>query len=287
MALISTEELYLFHRMDRKIFSILVIQLARNPCQSLLVMALWLWLENFGYPSLISKLVGISLNTINDVAQEAESCLMCLELANFPIPNNGGLLLTTTILGVEISLQLFKLRRYSIIYGVKNVLNETCARIFDDILLRVLGTTHVSRLIPPYPYYRPMINIPKFPHRLFGKFPPTNFEEFDRDLFGQRIWENRISFDYLEDEDKTLFLTFSKGFPVTREEVRYFFKIKYGVNCIKGIRMGRRNSNGQVLHATMVVNNLETLDIILNGRRVAKFSFNRKHIWARKYERRD
>jgi hypothetical protein len=287
MALISTEELYLFHRMDRKIFSILVIQLARNPCQSLLVMALWLWLENFGYPSLISKLVGISLNTINDVAQEAESCLMCLELANFPIPNNGGLLLTTTILGVEISLQLFKLRRYSIIYGVKNVLNETCARIFDDILLHVLGTTHVSRLIPPYPYYRPMINIPKFPHRLFGKFPPTNFEEFDRDLFGQRIWENRISFDDLEDEDKTLFLTFSKGFPVTREEVRYFFKIKYGVNCIKGIRMGRRNSNGQVLHATMVVNNLETLDKILNGRRVAKFAFNRKHIWARKYERRE
>jgi hypothetical protein len=287
MALISTEELYLFHRMDRKIFSILVIQLARNPCQSLLVMALWLWLENFGYPSLISKLVGISLNTINDVAQEAESCLMCLELVNFPIPNNGGLLLTTTILGVEISLQLFKLRRYSIIYGVKNVLNETCARIFDDILLHVLGTTHVSRLIPPYPYYRPMINIPKFPHRLFGKFPPTNFEEFDRDLFGQRIWENRISFDDLEDEDKTLFLTFSKGFPVTREEVRYFFKIKYGVNCIKGIRMGRRNSNGQVLHATMVVNNLETLDKILNGRRVAKFAFNRKHIWARKYERRE
>jgi hypothetical protein len=273
--------------MDRKIFSILVIQLARNPCQSLLVMALWLWLENFGYPSLISKLVGISLNTINDVAQEAESCLMCLELANFPIPNNGGLLLTTTILGVEISLQLFKLRRYSIIYGVKNVLNETCARIFDDILLHVLGTTHVSRLIPPYPYYRPMINIPKFPHRLFGKFPPTNFEEFDRDLFGQRKWENRISFDDLEDEDKTLFLTFSKGFPVTREEVKYFFKIKYGVNCIKGIRMGRRNSNGQVLHATMVVNNLETLDKILNGRRVAKCAFNRKHIWARKYERRE
>jgi hypothetical protein len=287
MALISTEQLYLFHRMDRKIFSLLVVQLARDPSLCLLVMALWLCLENLGYPSLISKLVGISLNIINGVAQEAESCLMCLELENFPIPKNGGLLLTTTILEMEISLQLFKMRRYSIIYGVKSVLNQTCARIFDDILLSVLGTTHVSRLIPPYPYYRPMIDIPKFPHRLFGKFPPTNFEEFDCDLFGQRIWKNRRLFDNLKDGDKTLFLTFSKGFPVTREEVRYFFTINYGDNCIMDIRMGRRSSNGQVLHATMVVNNLEILDKILNGRRVAKFNFNRKHIWARKFDRRD
>jgi hypothetical protein len=132
-----------------------------------------------------------------------------------------------------------------------------------------------------------MIDIPKFPHRLFGKFPPTNFEEFGHDLFGQMIWKNRRLFDNLKDGDKTLFLTFSKGFPVTREEVRHCFTINYGVNCIKDIRMGRRSSNGQVLHATMVVNNLEILDKILHGRRVAKFNFNRKHIWARKFDRRD
>ncbi|CAJ2643532.1 unnamed protein product [Trifolium pratense] len=287
MALISTEQLHLYHKMDRKIFSLLVIQLARNPSQSLLVMALWLWLESLGYPSLISKLVGISLNTINDVANEAESCLMCLELENFPIPKNGGLLLTTTILDMAISLKFFKLRRFSIIYGVKYVLNETCARIFDDILLHVLGKTYVSRLLPPYPYCRPMINIPGFPHPLFGKFPPIKFEEFNCDSFGRMMWTNNRLFDDVENEDKTMFLTFSKGFPVTGEEVRHFFTINYGVHCIKSIRMGKRNSNGQVLDATMVVNNLETLDIILNGRRLAKFDFNRKHIWARKYERRE
>jgi hypothetical protein len=249
-------------------------------------MAFWLWLENIGFPSLVLKLASFPLITINYVAQEASSCLKCLESDNFSILYNGGLLLTQTIMEREIPLLLFQLRRYTIIADIQNVLNNTCARIFNDILL-TLKSTCVSKLVLPYPYYRPMI-VSGFPHSLFGEFnniPPTNFESHFY-LVGQRIWENRRLFDDVADEDKTIFLTFSRGFPVTREEVRYLFTKRFGVYCIKDMRMGSINSDGQILYATIVVNNVETFDRILKKRHVAKFHVNGKHIWARKYERR-
>ncbi|GAU23151.1 hypothetical protein TSUD_305990 [Trifolium subterraneum] len=188
MVLIPIEQLHLFHKMDRTIFSCLVNHCGREPSESLLIIALWLWLESIGFPSLILKLASFPLITINYVAQEAVFCLECLESGNFSILSIGGLLLTQTIMEREISLTLFKLKR---------------------------------------------------------------------------------------------------GFPVTREEVRYLFTNQFGVYCIKNMRMGSVNSNGQVLYATIVMNNVKTFDRILNGRSLAKFHVNGKHIWARKYKRRE
>lgn len=107
------------------------------------------------------------------------------------------------------------------------------------------------------------------------------------DLSDPRIWDDdkRTSGDVIDD-DKTMFLTFSRGFPVTEEEVRHLFTSTYG-DCIKAMHMGNEDANEQVLFATMVLNDVETLDRILNGKHIAKFRVNGKHIWARKYERRD
>jgi hypothetical protein len=78
------------------------------------------------------------------------------------------------------------------------------------------------------------------------------------------------------DIDKTVFLTFSRGFPVTKGEVVYFFTNTFGVDSIKTIRMGNAKSSHQVMFATMVLNCVETLDRILNGGRIAKYCVNGK-----------
>ncbi|KAL5074319.1 hypothetical protein RYX36_013303 [Vicia faba] len=240
--------------MDRKIFSVLVMTLARDPSQSLLVMALWLWLENLGYPSLILKLVSCPRGLVNEVAQEAVSCLNCLELENFPIPNDGGLFLTRILMERKVSLHLFKYKRFTMIAGIKNVLNKICSRIFNDILLDVLGSSSACRLLLPYPY-RPMI-VPGFPHKVFGEFiiSPTKFEKCD--LNDGVILKSNLD---VSDLDRKIFLTFSRGFPVTENEVRYLFTTTFEVDCIKTIVMGNTNSEGQVLYATMVFNYIETL----------------------------
>ncbi|KAJ1410963.1 hypothetical protein SESBI_21497 [Sesbania bispinosa] len=270
--------------MDREVFSCLVIKLARDPAQSLLVMALWLWLEKIGYPNVISKLVGLSDTMINALANEAVTCLKWLEFGNTLIPNDGGLPLTSILIQSEISLQFFSQKRFTTIAGIKSVLNKTCARIFTDILQNILGSTSGTSTFSP-------LIVPGFPHPIFGTFttPPLNFEELD--LSDPRIWSdnNRLpSDDDVIDDDKTMFLTFSRGFPVTEEEVRYLFTSTFG-DCIKVIHMGNNEdtTKDQVLFATMVLKNVETVDQILNGKHIAKYRVNGKHIWTRKYERRE
>ncbi|OIV96489.1 hypothetical protein TanjilG_07881 [Lupinus angustifolius] len=287
MSPISVEELYIFHRIDREVFFRLVIRLARNPAQSLLVMAFWLWIESIKYPKFITKLVGLSDPLINTFANEAVTGLRCLEMEYDDTPESGGgLPLTTILMQEEISLQFFRQKRFTIIVGIRCVLNKICARIFTDILQYLLGSANTSTSISYPSHYRPLV-VPGFPHPLFGTFtiPPINFEELD--LFDPRIWITMHGYDDgATDDDKTMFLTFSRGFPVTKEEVWHLFTRIYG-DCIKFLNMGNGNINDQVLFATMVLNNVEIVDRILNGMHVAKFRLNGKHIWARKYERRD
>ena len=290
MAPISIQELHQFHRIDREVFTCLVMKLGRDPAQSLLVMALWLWLEHNGYPNIISKLVDIpDTAMINAIATEAVSCLQCLEFENFHIPHGSGLPLTTHLVQRDISLQLFRHKRFTAVAGIKSVLNNICARIFTDILYHLLGGTSTSTSTStstPWPSpYRPLI-VPGFPHPLFGTFivPPINFEEMD--LGDPRIWDDKLPCGDVRDDDKTMFLTFSRGFPVTEEEVRHHFTSNYG-DCIKILNMGNGDTSEQILYATMILNNVETVDQILDGKHIAKFRVNGKHVWARKYERRD
>jgi Fe-S cluster assembly scaffold protein SufB len=67
-------------------------------------------------------LVGLHPIIINDVAQEAGSCLMCLEQEEFPIPDGGGLLRTTTVVERKIS-PSFQAKHVHYHNWYKNVLN--------------------------------------------------------------------------------------------------------------------------------------------------------------------
>lgn len=285
MTPISTKELHQFHKKDREVFSCLVIKLARDPAQSLLVMALWFWLENTGFPNVIFKLATLSNTIVNAMSNEAEICLKWLELENARIPSDGGLPLTSTMIHEEITLQLFTKKRFTIIASIKSILNRICSRIFIDILKNILCSTSTSTSMSPPSTCRPFI-VPGFPHPLFGPLiiPPINFEELD--LSDPRIWENKGLCDDITDDDKTMFLTFSRGFPVTQEEVMLVFTNTFG-DCIKALNMSHGETSDQVLFATMVLKNVETIDKILNGKHIAKFRVNGKHIWTRKYERRE
>ncbi|XP_057452260.1 uncharacterized protein LOC130744082 [Lotus japonicus] len=356
MASVSMKLLQSFYNLDRLVFYHLITKLGHSPAQSLLVMALWIWLEKVGYPSVILVLNCFPDHIINAIFNEADTCLKWLQVENDLIPNDGGLPFTRIAMRMEISLDLFIRRRFTAIAGIKYVLNTICARIFNDILQKRFGRTNtnisarsrtntntrtspnirsrtntdagVSAIIGtslPFPV-TPVIThdfphsvfgtrssaqastnastsasnnaspstslhfpvtplvVPGFPHPLFGNFtiPQINFEEMN--LCDLRIWANKGPHDDVPDDDKTIFLTFSKGFPVTKEEVRHLFTSFFG-NCIKVLNMEEKRE--QVLFATMVLNKVEQLDMILNGKFIAKLRVNGKHIWARKYERRD
>ncbi|KAK4274429.1 hypothetical protein QN277_017649 [Acacia crassicarpa] len=280
---ITETHIQLFHKIDRDVFCCLLLKLSLEPSQCLLIMSLWLWLENVGYPNVVPQLVRLSNPLLNAMAKEAQACLRCLGDDNPRIPRGGGLPLTSTLLEKEISLQLFHLKRFTAIAGIKSVLNNVSVRIFSDILHNVLSIHDGIR------------SIPGFPHPVFGnvtmplpirKLPPELwwYDDFDQHSVS---WTNRPS-DDVRDEDKTMFLTFSRGFPVSEDEVLQLFTTNFGESSVQMINMGEPDVvNEQPLFATLVLDSVATLDLILMGKRIAKFKINGKHIWARKYENRD
>ncbi|CAN1169257.1 hypothetical protein LINPERHAP2_LOCUS28311 [Linum perenne] len=104
-----------------------------------------------------------------------------------------------------------------------------------------------------------------------------------RGLWG---WE---PYNYATDDDKTLFLTFSKGFPVTKDEVVELLTRKYGEGSVVSVMMFENVVCGdqQTLFAKMMMRSVTVVDEVLGGNKIAKFRINEKHIWAKKYERRE
>ncbi|GMI89292.1 hypothetical protein like AT3G45200 [Hibiscus trionum] len=276
MASVTLEELHAYHAIDRSIFSRMVINLRRDPAESMLVMAMWFWLEETGYPNIVAKIVNVSDPVLGALAGEAVMCLNCLGSKNSTIAPNGILPLTTRIMEKDISLHMFHQNRFSTINGIKNFMTTVCSRIFTDILQHVMGSTSHPN--------QPLV-IPGFPHSLFGSVTIVP-RAMDHDFPIGGLWGWHPSNNFTED-DRTLFLTFSRGFPVTEEEIRELFTRIRGV-CVDSVHMQENVSSGeQPLFAKMVLRSVTNVDQILNGRHIAKFRINGKHIWARKYERRE
>ncbi|KAL3523347.1 hypothetical protein ACH5RR_016181 [Cinchona calisaya] len=95
-----------------------------------------------------------------------------------------------------------------------------------------------------------------------------------------KIMEEEKDEDISPDE-RTIFLTFSKGYPISEIEVRDFFTRKFG-DFIEAIHMQEVPPNEQVLFARVVSRSASVVDTIVEPGR-AKYNINGKHVWARKY----
>ncbi|XP_050217828.1 uncharacterized protein LOC126668688 [Mercurialis annua] len=271
MPTITLEELHTYHAIDREIFSRLLIPLSRNPAESLLVMALWLWLEEKGYPNMIVKMRSLSNLLLNALADEAVLCLKCLKANTFPmsspnIQSSSNIPLTARILEKNISLEIFYHNKFVAISGIKNFLNTVCSKIFTDILQLVLAAENGPS---------PFLAIPGFPHPIFGNvtiIPRSLDYNFPTGgLWGWHPTNNNVS-----EDERTMFLTFSRGFSVTKEEVTELFTRLHGPNSVVCVQMQENivALNEQPLFAKMILDSITTVDKILNGRRIAKFRIN-------------
>ncbi|KGN62945.1 uncharacterized protein LOC101208140 [Cucumis sativus] len=278
MPSISLEELHLYHSIDREIFSRLLIQLSRDPAQSLLIISLWLWLEEQGVTNFIFRIMPLSDPSLNSLANEAVFCLSCLDSNNQPgCPHPTTVLpATSKAAGRDIPVEMFVQNRFRAISGVKYFLTNVCARIFTDILEIVLGRNNSQP--------NEALVIHGFPHPIFGSITIIP-KSLDQDFPTGGLWGWPSADAGMSEDDRTLFLTFSRGFPVTAEEVKGLFVQAFG-DCVESIQMEEVEAGEQPLYARMVMSSVVPVDQILDGKRIAKFRINGKHIWARKYERR-
>lgn len=252
---VSDEQFKLFHSIDREVYRLLVINLWRDPVESMQIMALWLWLERMGYPIMVKKILALPYILINEVADESNICISCVNDNQFA-SQNSDIPLMQILMEKEISLKYFHDNRLCATQGMAKFMNDVCIRALYDIMQQAIerNCAQISFLtttqkIPP------SSTQPRLPQTESNDVPP---------------------------EDRTMFVTFSKGYPVHKWEVKEFFTRTYG-DCIESLHMQEVEFNEQALFARIVFYSAATIDVILNGVDKVKFNINGKHVWARKF----
>ncbi|KAG7023698.1 hypothetical protein SDJN02_14724, partial [Cucurbita argyrosperma subsp. argyrosperma] len=243
---VSQQEFNLFHKIDRQLYTILVINIGRDPMEALQIMAFWLWLERVGFRHVVYRMLQLPVLLVNELADEALTALTCIVSDNPPPSSdhyNNSIPLTQNFMKKQISLQFLYANRQTAIEGIAKIRNESPENP---------SSVSVSVPLPP---------------------PPLSFRSFDI-----MVDEG----DQVPPEERAMFVTFSKGYPVQEWEVRDFFTINYG-DCIEHFQMQEVEPNEQSLFARIVFRSASTIGLILRGQPRMKFTINGKHIWARKF----
>ncbi|XWS72264.1 hypothetical protein CRYUN_Cryun02cG0025100 [Craigia yunnanensis] len=272
---VSQEEFNIFHKIDRELYTLLVINLWRDPVESFQVIALWLWLERVGFKNVVQKILSLPYILINELADEAVTCLNIIN--NYPLASlseGNDIPLMQSLVDGDLSLQFFYENRLIATQGTARTVNEVCMRALRDIMQHAIERNAAQSLadsqqqqVMSHTLQQPMVQ-PGLPQMGFG----------EGDVGLPWTQENEVPAD-----DRTMFVTFSKGYPVYEWEVREFFTRAYG-DCIESLHMQPvLLPNEQPLFARIVCHSASAIEVILNGMNKAKFTINGKHVWARKF----
>ncbi|TQD85409.1 hypothetical protein C1H46_029039 [Malus baccata] len=272
-ALFTEEKFKQFHNIDRNLYSIMVLKLFRDPLESMQVLALWLWLERVGFKNVVKKMLSLPYILINELADESITCLELIRGTHFSLPSEQtDIPLIQSFIEKEISVQFFHQNRDAAARDVTKAVKEVCLPAFDDIMQKAMQRDFAQNFADHsyvvLPSQRSSSSL--FPFSLSINQQPC--------LQQQPLQRNEAT----PPHDRTMFVTFSKGYPVQESEVRQFFKITFGAR-IESVQMQEVQPYEQPLFAIIVFHSSATIEAILNGMGKAKFTINGKHVWVRKY----
>lgn len=277
---VSQEDFKLFHTIDRKLYTLLVINLWRDPAETMQIMALWLWLERIGFRNLIKKMLALPYILVNELADEAVICLNCIRNGLIPSSSSDSndIHLLKCFVQKEISLQFFNENREKAAEALMKILNDVCLRALADIMQQAIERNNAVTQINPADQTQVDFSASSSIHQPAGTSHQLG-------IAGSNVvtqsWNANAEYVVPQD-DRTMFVTFSKGYPVHEWEVREFFNRTYG-NCIESLQMQQVEPNEQSLFARIVFHSASIIDVVLNGMARVKFTINGKHVWMRKF----
>ncbi|KAK4854464.1 hypothetical protein QYF36_024211 [Acer negundo] len=266
--MVSNVEFNTFHKIDRELYAVLVMSLWRDPVEAMQIMALWLWLERVGFRNVVKKIVSLPIILVNELADEAAACLSCITNDQFVCPSeNNDIPLMHTLMEKEISLKFVHDNRLIAAQGISRIINNVCVRALTDIMQLAVERNAAQSLIDSQKLMAPSFQQPLY--------YPVGVPQ-------QMLLQPRTQETEVPPEARTMFVTFSKGYPVLEREVHEFFTRGYG-DCIETLNMQEVQPTEQSLFAKIVFRSAAIVDVILNGVAKAKFTINGKHVWARKF----
>ncbi|KAK1379476.1 RNA-binding protein Musashi Rbp6 like [Heracleum sosnowskyi] len=245
----------LFHTIDRILYVILVTNLLCDPMEAMQIMAIWLWLERVGFLNTITKILHLPITLINELVDEANTCLCFINNPCLFLENEANDIHLTQSLIKDFSLQYLQKNQTLAKIGVDTVQTKICMQAFGDLMQQAIMQNEARRVAQsPQPLY-----------------------------VQQKILPNDLGNGVVPDEERTVFVTFSKGYPVEEWEIRDFLVKNFG-DCIESFYMEKVKEIGdQPLYARIVLFQANIIHIILNDLPKAKLTINGKHVWMRKY----
>ncbi|XP_074356609.1 uncharacterized protein LOC141696354 [Apium graveolens] len=272
---ISDQHFNLYHTIDRTLFYRLVRKLGRNVDESMFVVAFLIWLERICYSkNAVHKVISWPFHLINQLANEIAGFFMWMENKDV-----GQELFDPRLLQMlcsrEINVLYFREKRSKVNESVRNIVSEVCVRAFRDILTSdsQFVDVHGDRMwfgCNTNPVFVPR---PPLYHNVVGRFPQPGW------------WMVAEDEPHVAPEDRTIFLTFSKGYYLPESEIREFFTRIFG-DFIEVIYMQDVSSDEQPLYARMVCRSSSIIPHIAPPGIKTKYSIYGKQVWAKKYIKR-
>ncbi|KAK6912603.1 LysM domain [Dillenia turbinata] len=259
---VTIEDYYMYHYVDRQVFRRLVDDhINQEPAEAMLIMALWLWFEEYRSQPVISRVANVPLFCLGVLASEALTCLRCLGATEPPSSESEDSIRLHKTMMAENGVSLSSLHndKHIAISGVKRYLKTVCAWAFIDIIMDKL-----AQRSPDLNFNRNQgLSIPGFPHPIFGDVEVIA-RPLDFPITIERLG-NWPQYYNVPADERIIFLTFSRGQPVLEEEVEMLFTNLFG-DCVESIHMQIVPPDMQPPHALLILRTINTVDLIFAGR---------------------
>ncbi|KAF2309953.1 hypothetical protein GH714_005772 [Hevea brasiliensis] len=296
------EALAAVHEHARSVFCRLM-GIGRVAEESLKVIAFWMWLDCRGFQNIITMLSSRDDKFLSLVSDEAVAVLSSLQITNSTISPNL-MRITLTLAPRFLSPSVILSDKEKVLKGINDICREAYCVLFygflkergfefgrggeEETVEEITewlepsgeGSSNEKTLFSgvddnwsPYSAGETERSLPLLPSSSVG----SNLNPFAKE------W-NPIT-ERASEEDRCLFFTFSKGYPLTENKIIDFFTAKYGP-CVERVYVHwpcpRRRNRRSALFGKVVFKAFCVAFVILSGKNEAKFKVDGKPLWCKR-----
>uniref|UniRef100_A0ACD5TIE4 Uncharacterized protein n=1 Tax=Avena sativa TaxID=4498 RepID=A0ACD5TIE4_AVESA len=284
-------ELALFHGLERSLFHRLVRDLGQDAESMRWVLALWLWFESVGHDGFVRRVSALPGPVVLRFVEEALACLA--RLAGRVLAGAGSLLpCTNALLAKPIDdAGYFDAHRDEVTPGVRSLYKNVCRVAFDDGCLAddavFLPRSATSRIRPVQ--RAPVVSA--FAGSASGARNSTAAASFSRLNAMAAPWspvqaayeqQQGVTINPLPEDFRSLFITFSRGYPISKEDIEEFFNAIHGP-CVEAVMVERAAPGQLPVYGRVVLRSPAMIPLLLDGQQTAKYIIKGRHLWARIY----
>ncbi|KAJ6701177.1 hypothetical protein OIU74_012517 [Salix koriyanagi] len=259
----SLVDLLLFYTLERALYNRMVCSLGKNSQQVKKAIALWLMLEEIGYHDLIPTINSSPLITPPLNPYLTRHCSL------FDEPMNPGFF-----------------------YYNSEFMYKRFTHIMDTVCDQILGETKAVEADESslWPAINPFGEGSSTGHDGIAMHAAGTSSGASGQVIGETSRQSSLNPDASEfnpgqtpEDSRTMFLTFSLGHPLSRDEIIDFLTSNRGELVVQNVFIERTQPGKDAQFGRIVFTNSLVIPRILNGQTKAKFMVNRKHLWARIY----